>query len=659
MINGKTFHLKQRLEQHLHSMFDDVNQRKQNFGNGFTWNAMTPFSTKSKGDNDRTLYAGSAGVLLFLLHYYRCYPSNQALEVLEGGIQCLIKRLEKAPLGFINNASYSTVFLLLEALEAGVGSKPDILAYLEKVIANDQTRSFQGQGGDYLTGIPGTLLVYLHLHARLRHSQARAIATKLLRAFLENVEVTEHGCVFHSGPRMIQPLSGLGHGTSGMALALLEYADYFQDPAVLAIAKSALNHELKSFSSIFGNWPDFRANYMVSSTQAAVMDVLALCGETRPLRAFGDAMDAFCHGNAGIGLVLARAYQITGDLRYRHFFEHSCHFTAKTMYAVSLDNEIQKPQEYCHGLVGNAELFLVAQAQFQTNTYRRFARSAVLKLLAIHSKFGRFTQLQSSDPEPLALFLGRLGVGYFFLRYLYPHKVSSIILPTVNRPMELLSEKNCSKVFVTRQVLKAHFAETWQQCDNLKASLETSCGTSSLPSINLERMRQIQASCSQQKSLEADPQAAFLLAVDHLKSTFQTKIRHYPLLYLNEGRRLQQAKDFTQANNRRPFLLLLGRSLPTHLKTVPIPTEKPEGYPKMAVEMPKQLLFFFVENLRYRYILLNPLLKFLLQELAEPKTFGSLTSALSDTMGQPLEELENALGKTVENLLRIGFVRLL
>jgi len=82
-------------------------------------------------------------------------------------------------------------------------------------------------------------------------------------------------------------LSGLSHGSAGIALALLQLAALTGEERFRTAAKEAIRYERKLFSSEAGNWLDLR-------------------DQNKEVQPEGDSaakfMTAWCHGAPGIGL---------------------------------------------------------------------------------------------------------------------------------------------------------------------------------------------------------------------------------------------------------------------------------------------------------------------------------------------------------------------
>jgi lantibiotic modifying enzyme len=89
----------------------------------------------------------------------------------------------------------------------------------------------------------------------------------------------------------VRPLTGLAHGTSGVALALLSLATKVGDDSPRALAQRALAYESRVFDPSARKWPDYRAFTGVESYVPTF---------TR----------AWCHGAPGIGVARARALEL-------------------------------------------------------------------------------------------------------------------------------------------------------------------------------------------------------------------------------------------------------------------------------------------------------------------------------------------------------------
>jgi hypothetical protein len=249
------------------------------------------------------LYKGTAGVALFLAQLHGQTGDSIYRETARGAIlQALGLLASEPPLGFFGGRlgvawAAQRVARLTASEDFGRQGEQTLRTVL---------REIDGTGPmDLLIGHAGAILVLLSL-ARDRSSEdllqtAAAFGDRLCGAAEKNEDGTWAWSTLAATGNDLgsRPLTGLSHGTAGMALALWELfaatdREDFRDAAGRAFA-----YEDRLFDAARGNWPDFRQ---------------------RPA-GMGDAerfSTAWCHGAPGIALARLRASQLDLQERESH-----------------------------------------------------------------------------------------------------------------------------------------------------------------------------------------------------------------------------------------------------------------------------------------------------------------------------------------------------
>jgi lantibiotic modifying enzyme len=195
------------------------------------------------------------------------------------------------------------------------------------------------------------------------------------------------------GPEQLD-LTGYSHGAAGIALALLELFARTGDERFREAALGGFAYERRHFSAEQQNWPDFRS--FASPTPERL----------------GYSM-AWCHGAPGIGLSRLRALALTGDLTYRREAEAALSATYRALAVPTAADGYS----LCHGLGGNAELFLVAAEILGEERYRAVAESVGDRgIQTVHQHRNPWPCGVLSGGETPNLMLGTAGIGYFYLR---------------------------------------------------------------------------------------------------------------------------------------------------------------------------------------------------------------------------------------------------
>jgi lantibiotic modifying enzyme len=196
-------------------------------------------------------------------------------------------------------------------------------------------------------------------------------------------------------------LAGLSHGASGIALALLELHHVTGDARHLQAAREGFRFERSLFDPRLENWADVRG------TEPAF-----------PV--------AWCHGAPGIGLARLRAYELLREEQWRAEAEAALRTTRRSLEASTPGADFS----LCHGVAGNAELFLYAAQVLRDPSLLDVATTAGLWGLELYERPARPWPcgVRAGGENP-SLMLGLAGIGWFYLRLHDPHGTPPVTLP--------------------------------------------------------------------------------------------------------------------------------------------------------------------------------------------------------------------------------------
>ena len=280
--------------------------------------------------------------------------------------------------------------------------------------AGHGARSGRGPSGetDLIGGLAGTALALLELSRALEDEALLDAAGTLGEHLLERTRA--EASMESAQPR----LCGLGHGASGIALALLELGAALDDPRFEEAALSELEYERSWFSREHGNWPDLR------ELDRAKLEAGA--GPGYPV--------FWCHGAAGIGLVRLRAYERTGDEAWLAEAAAAIDTASATILrVVTLPDGAPTGIDLslCHGVGSVAELHLAAAETTGDEEHLTHARRLVR--LAVRGRGADDDGLRLPDEIPCGvpgggetagLMVGLAGIGALLLRLEDPAAVS-------------------------------------------------------------------------------------------------------------------------------------------------------------------------------------------------------------------------------------------
>lgn len=201
--------------------------------------------------------------------------------------------------------------------------------------------------------------------------------------------------------------AGFVHGASGIAYALAELWRFTGDDAIKNLVYDAWN------------WIE----------AVALEDDRGICWSRWP----GDPHRPrvqWCHGAPGIGLFAARAAEIFDDDDLRRFAERCAHATLAA-------GDIRNNPSQCHGLAGNAELFIELARVGGDQSWMSHARDFGNDATAYREERDGEVRWPGDEPGNYSpdFMLGSSGLGHFFLRLARPEEVQ---MPLMVRPPKAL-----------------------------------------------------------------------------------------------------------------------------------------------------------------------------------------------------------------------------
>lgn len=247
---------------------------------------------------------------------------------------------------------------------------------------------------DLMTGNAGTILGLLELGRHLRRADLADRAQDFGRRLLADARPGDAGASWASPvQRHRRDLTGLSHGTAGVAVALLELWRASGERAYRDGARAALAYERALYDPAAGNWPDLRT------------------------RDDGTAFATFwCHGAPGIALGRLRAFELLGDAAT---LAEARDALATTRRAVTAELASGAGNfSLCHGLAGNAEVLLEAARRGCDDDGRNaeLARAVADAGVERHVRRDAPWPCGTFEGETPCLFLGLAGIGLFYLR---------------------------------------------------------------------------------------------------------------------------------------------------------------------------------------------------------------------------------------------------
>jgi type 2 lantibiotic biosynthesis protein LanM len=193
------------------------------------------------------------------------------------------------------------------------------------------------------------------------------------------------------------PLTGLAHGVSGIAWALLELSVLSGETRFKEAALKAFNYESSLFSSEKKNWPDLRE--------------IDNGGD----RSF---MVGWCHGAPGITLTRLQAL--------KHISDPRVHNDIAAGLETTISQGFRGDHSLCHGSLGNIEPLIQARELLDQIPWSDHVnRISATILNSIHND-GWFCGVPLGVETP-GLMTGLAGIGYGLLRLAEPSRTPAIL----------------------------------------------------------------------------------------------------------------------------------------------------------------------------------------------------------------------------------------
>ncbi|MBI1227764.1 MAG: hypothetical protein GC192_21195 [Bacteroidetes bacterium] len=372
----------------------------------------TPMSSKPyyhslKGD----WYSGTSGIAFFLANLFTVSGERLhrqvAVEAMRQALSAL-PEIEHGKLGFHSGVTG----IGFAAVHVGeLLACPDLTEDGLKALTSLDDLPFDGYTLDVVDGCAGAIPAVLSIARRYPSPKFDSLLDKMGKHLLETMEKEPSGYSWPTFPGAKSNLTGLAHGTSGIASALLELWAHTGDATYLNVATGGFAYEESHFVPEKKNWPDFR-NYSDYEGLQMAEPTGPTCG------------CAWCHGAPGIGMARLRAFELTQNPSYRHFAEQAVETTAE-----SLDNGLMANFSLCHGVCGNADLLLYAADVLGDEALVSKAETAVERLITDFEQKG--TPIPNGGQNDFFvpdMMLGLAGMGYCLLRLADRQRFGSVLL---------------------------------------------------------------------------------------------------------------------------------------------------------------------------------------------------------------------------------------
>ena len=374
------------------------------------------------------LYQGSSGISWFLGELFERTGEEPFRRGATGGILHALDEAENLPPGSFGFHGGRVGIAWAAARLARLLERPELLVSSWTILEPLRGSEEQDQGIDVISGAAGAIPALLELGELLERPEPGEIARALGDRLLLLAQQEPGGWSWNTLPgTSVRHLLGLAHGTAGIALALLELARATGEGRFLFAAQMAFLYENRFFDERVSNWPDLRDQRLGEEVRSGRHETLRQAVRIGWMpRCETHFMTAWCHGSPGIGLSRLRAYELTGQERYRRDLRAA---VDSTLGSIRGDELRAANFSLCHGTAGNCELPLAACQVLGDPVLREACLEAAQYGWETFGKDGGGwpcgTLTGEADPS---LLIGEAGIGTYFLRLADPSLPSPLLL---------------------------------------------------------------------------------------------------------------------------------------------------------------------------------------------------------------------------------------
>jgi len=354
------------------------------------------------------LYGGTCGIALFLAELYKATHNRRFCDTAMGALNQSVNSFTSKPKSIppsLYNGSYGIA--LVSAYVGKMLANKKLMCHALEIIDKSTVDVWQEHyNADLLNGSAGLIISLLGLDKMLMNEKLRDRAIRMGSEIVRHAEAS-NGYSWRGDPEDYYNLTGMSHGTSGIAYALLELFKITDSSKFKHSAKEAFRYERQWFDAHLSNWRDLRGSKKNLSTKKFV--------------------NFWCHGGPGIALSRIHAYGILNEEIIKN--EAIAGLKSTLINAKEILNTTIDDFTLCHGLAGITDILYHGLCELGVDCIddREFPFSVAKTGKDLYSKNDLPWPCGSLGVDFPGLFRGLAGIGYFYLR-LYDPKIQSVLM---------------------------------------------------------------------------------------------------------------------------------------------------------------------------------------------------------------------------------------
>jgi lantibiotic biosynthesis protein len=357
-------------------------------------------------------YSGTSGILFYLVSANKIIKDDILNDTIKGTVNQILAQIPSlsnyGKLGFHTGLS-GIAFALITAGKNH--NNTDWIAAGLSLMEDIDNLDLDTQGLDVIDGAAGTIPLLIRYALEYERPIFLKIAEKLGNHLLHKVQLSAQGASWNTAGPQKQNLTGHAHGTSGIAMGLLDLYIATKNEKYKEVAMKALEYENHHFSNQHKNWADFRDFSQTTGLASTPTET-----------SFNSC--AWCHGAAGIALSRLRFFQILKNEKMKTDAELAIQKTIQELRYQAIEST-----SLCHGSAGNSDILITAsQILNRPDLLLKANETGDYIFKEFLQKNIPITNGLHNTHEIPDFMLGAAGVGYFFLRLLDPSQFESVLM---------------------------------------------------------------------------------------------------------------------------------------------------------------------------------------------------------------------------------------
>ena len=347
------------------------------------------------------IYSGTAGVAIFLAQLAKMSGERRFDDLAEGALIHAAEEVDRGMRPMDASFYHGWTGVAFSLLYVGrLLAREELVTRGERMARDRLNQDLVCEKNDWLSGLAGHIAGLLALARELRVQTPVDIAHRLGQELVARASKSDGAYAWKDDhDKSGRPLTGLAHGSAGIALALAEIASHTNDDKLREATYAALRYEQRWYSKAQNNWRDLRR---------VPTDIVR--GQTG-----GRYSMAWCHGAPGISLTRILISKLLGDEGLLANAKLAGDATLRSLAYFHGDS--MERMVLCHGLSGNLMIARELERQglaLSTNDVSDLASGSrhIRSIVDLASSEGVVSRWTRQTPS---LLTGAAGLGHFLL----------------------------------------------------------------------------------------------------------------------------------------------------------------------------------------------------------------------------------------------------